>query len=66
MWTGRRLPKRWAAIIASQQQPQQLQMNATLRAHVLAELHQAPAARLLQQVQALGGLRAPGITMVDE
>ena len=56
MCTGRRMPNRRAAIMASQQHPQQLQMKLTRSLHVFAELDQVVVLGLLQQVEALRGV----------
>ena len=64
--TGSSIPKRRAAIIASQQQPQQLQMKLTRALHVLAELDQVVVVRLLEQVRPLDPVDAPGVAVADQ
>ena len=64
---GASAAKRRAAIIASQQQPQQLQMKFTPLADVLAELDEVRApGPACEQVEPLRDVDLPGVAVPDE
>ncbi len=66
VWTGSSRPKRRAAIIASQQQPQQLQMNATPRCTFSPNWTRLLAYASCEQVHPLDPIHAPCVAMADE